>query len=435
MAPPDGKRKVFISYKHSDEEALPLCRLLASYILDRHDVAIWYDCQLTAGEEYDKEIQRAIKQSDAFVLLLSPSALASKYITEREVPFAMENQVAILPLVAGMAEEELEQAEKLLGRVHMPVWFFGKREQAPAFPPEALKQFLDGLMLCLANKDLLAQVNLFYERGNHTVSMRYLTPEQVFMKAYGCLFGVDAEADRSLGVKLMESILGSYGGDEEFIALQKQVAYELLAHSFRSNRPELFFTYILPLTEKGFDNLFPLLFEVYSSCWHAELLCRETELSMAMLRHFHKTHFGESFDADAFAARIDAAEPLPICKPAPASALPHIGELDCGGYTAYFRKSETEERTVNLIIGGQCVQSYDVYASYGDIYLLFLAYDAKRRLIITLHSDFDHYGPETIIRGGVFRVDEDGIRSCAFTSDWLRGLRRLPYSPTTFKIK
>ncbi|MBQ9745923.1 MAG: toll/interleukin-1 receptor domain-containing protein [Clostridia bacterium] len=434
MTPPEGKRKVFISYKHSDEAALPLCGRLAEYILEKHDVAIWYDRQLMAGDEYDEEICRVIKQADAFVLLLTPTALASKYITEREIPYAKENQVAIIPLVAGMAEEELPLAEEIIGRIHMPVWFFGQRSTVPAFPSDALNQFAGGLMLSIANKNLLDKVTLFYERGNHTVSMRYLTPDQVFMKAYGCLFGVGAEADKSLGIKLMESILGSYGDDEEFVELQKQVAYELLSHFYRANKPELFFTCIKPLLAKGFDNLFPLLFDVYMYQWHTELLCRETELSFALFKHLYKTNFGEEWDSAHFADIIEKQEPWKADEAAFA-ALPHIGELECGAYTAYFRKSESEERTAELILGGKRVQVYDVYAGYGDVYLLFMAYNAEHRLLLTLHSDFDHYGPETLLRGGVYRVDEDGIRACAFASDWLRGLRRLPYNPHTFNIK
>ncbi len=41
----EGKRKVFLIYKHSDEQERPLCHKLASYILECHDVAVWFTDQ------------------------------------------------------------------------------------------------------------------------------------------------------------------------------------------------------------------------------------------------------------------------------------------------------------------------------------------------------------------------------------------------------
>ena len=153
--PYENKRKVFISYKHADEEALPLCQALVEYILNELDVAVWYDCQLTAGEEYDREIQSAIKSSDAFILLLTPTVLSSRYIIEREIPLAKENQVAVIPVIAGISEHSLCEVENIVGRIHMPRWFFDPQDSVPAFPEETLKQFLGGLSLSIANKDLL----------------------------------------------------------------------------------------------------------------------------------------------------------------------------------------------------------------------------------------------------------------------------------------
>ena len=103
--PAEGKRKIFLSYKHSDEVDLPLCEKLAEYVLKELDVAIWYDHKLTAGKRYDEEIQSAIAQSDAFILLLTPNILSSKYVLEQEIPFAIKQQVAIIPVIAGISEK------------------------------------------------------------------------------------------------------------------------------------------------------------------------------------------------------------------------------------------------------------------------------------------------------------------------------------------
>jgi hypothetical protein len=184
---PEGKRKIFISYKHSDEECLPLCERLAELILADLDVAIWYDHKLTAGKEYDEEIRTAIKQSDAFILLLTPNIISSKYVLEQEVPFAIKQQVAIIPIIAGISENNLPTIEQIVGRVHMPTWFFGLHDHIPNFSKDFKDQFLNGLKLAIANKDFIEQARLFYEKGYQNVSMRNLTPEQIFIKAYGNL--------------------------------------------------------------------------------------------------------------------------------------------------------------------------------------------------------------------------------------------------------
>ena len=207
MTPPEGKRKIFISYRHADEEKLPLCKLLADYILSKLDVAIWYDRNLTVGEEYDREIQEAITRSDAFILLLSPQILESGYVFSTEVPLARKNHVAVIPVIAGLSERDIPLVEDHVGRIHLSTWFVGERTQAPDFPQENLISFLNGLRLSLASKDLLDQARIFFERGSGSVSLRYLTPEQIFIKAYGYLFGVTDQGDKGVGIRLMESIL------------------------------------------------------------------------------------------------------------------------------------------------------------------------------------------------------------------------------------
>lgn len=433
MTLPEGKRKVFISYRHADEAELPLCEKLASYILGKLDVAIWYDHQLTAGEGYDKEIQKAIAQSDAFVLLLTPNILSSKYVLEQEIPLARKNQVSIIPVIAGLAEEDIPKIEAFIGRVHMPVWFFGKQNQVPEFQKDSREQFFNGLQISIANKDLVEQAKLFYERGSHNISLRHLTPEQVFVKAYGYLFGVGENTDKSIGIKLMESILNMYESDKEFAELQEQVACELIKHLYRVDKPELFLPYMKSALAKEYKQVFPLLFNMYRDQWHPEFLCNESNLSFILFEKFYQNNFGKKWDADEIISKSDGYEiQLSLT---PISDMPHVGELAFDGHTAFFQKSITKDRTVSLIIDGCCVAEYDVYASYGDVSFLYMAYDVQQRMLITLYADFDHYGPETITNGRIYRIDKDKIIAYDFCSDWIKGLRKLPYSPHTFAIQ
>ncbi len=433
MALPEGKRKIFISYKHADEALLSLCPTLAARILEKFDAAVWYDHQLTAGAAYDSEIRSAILQADAFVLLLTPTILASKYVWETEIPLAVRHQVAVIPVIAGLAEADVPKVESLIGRVHMPVWFFGQRTDMPAFPKDAFEQFVNGLKISLASKDLLRQAELFYERGNQHTSLRYLNPEQVFMKAYGELFGLDSAADKEVGLKLMESILWYSCGDEEFVSFQRQVALELIKHLYRTNQPTPFFAYLKSALDEKNELVLPLLFDLYRNQWHPELLSCVPALSMHLLEKLYPYCFGEEWDAERMMAGAEKREIKFV--PAPASDRPHIGELSFDGHTAYFQKAADETGMVNLILDSRCIETYELTASCGDVNFLFMAYDEQRRALITLCAEFDHYGPETITQGRIYSIDGEKVLAQAFSSEWVRGMRKLPYSPFTFHIR
>lgn len=346
---------------------------------------------------------------------------------------ARKNQVPIIPVIAGFAEEDIPKIEVFLGRIHMPVWFFGKQTRVPEFQKDSREQFFNGLQISIANKDLIEQAKLFYERGSYNISLRHLTPEQVFVKAYGYLFGVGEDTDKSIGIKLMESILNMYESDKEFAELQEQVACELIKHLYRVDKPELFFPYLKSALAKGYKQAFSLLFSIYRDQWHPEILCNEPELSFLLFEKFYQHYFGKKWDADEIVSQSEGYEiQLSL---APVSDMPHVGELVFDGHTAFFQKSVTKSCTVSLMIDGCSVAKYAVYASVGDVYLLYMAYDVQQHMLITLYADFDHYGPETIIDGRIYKFDEGKITAYEFCSEWIKGLRELPYSPYTFQIQ
>ena len=440
--PHEDKRKVFISYKHADEEALPLCRRLADYILDKLDVAVWYDCQLTAGEEYDKEITSAIEASDAFVLLLTPTVLSSRYIIEREIPLAKKCQIAVIPVIAGIAECELPNVEAIVGRVHMPHWFFDPRDSVPAFSDEPYKQFIGGLSLGIANKDLLSQAELFSERGGGALSLRHLTPEQAFIKAYGCLFGVSSLGDKSYGVKLMESILASYGADEDFEALQKQVALELLQYFYRSDQPELFCTYAkLALAkglEKSFEGLksgiYSILFKVYAEQWYPEILCHESELSFHVFKACYYDLYRKEWGG--VTKLLASCEPKPLdCYPA-VTEENKIGEIVFDTHTAYLQKSAQDKSMAELVIDGRQIALFDARYILADVNMVYLAFDKENRLLLVLNEDMDLREGEIYTDCYAYRLDDDGLRSVYDGRGILcERYHFLPYTPHTFKIE
>jgi len=91
-------KKIFLSYAHRDEQY--------KKELDTHFAALkrsglvetWQDREIMAGEDWDKVIKEAIRQSDIVLLMLSPDFMASDYIWSTELPAAEEHGTEIIPL-------------------------------------------------------------------------------------------------------------------------------------------------------------------------------------------------------------------------------------------------------------------------------------------------------------------------------------------------
>jgi tetratricopeptide (TPR) repeat protein len=101
--PTKSKRLVryFLSYAHDDAK-LP-DKLLAE--LDKQLRACkdftfqrWQDTHILPGEKWHEEIQKAAKECDFGLLLVSPAFLGSKYITEHELPLFVSGEKPCVPV-------------------------------------------------------------------------------------------------------------------------------------------------------------------------------------------------------------------------------------------------------------------------------------------------------------------------------------------------
>ena len=78
--------KVFISFSHVDKKWLDrLSTCLAPSVRDGR-LAVWTDGNIQAGSLWKVEIQKALDSAKVAVLLVSPSFLASEFISRVEVP-------------------------------------------------------------------------------------------------------------------------------------------------------------------------------------------------------------------------------------------------------------------------------------------------------------------------------------------------------------
>ena len=65
----------------------------------KHDYALWNDSGLVIGEEWEKQIIEARDSCDFGLLLISPAFLASKFVTEKELPTFISGKKSSIPVM------------------------------------------------------------------------------------------------------------------------------------------------------------------------------------------------------------------------------------------------------------------------------------------------------------------------------------------------
>ena len=101
---------VFMSYRKKDRKyANELIRLIHSNDLCR-DLAIWYDEYLVPGENFNHAIEKAMKNSSLFTMVVTDSLLEKpNYVMDMEYPAARRDKKPILPvLMTGTDETRLK---------------------------------------------------------------------------------------------------------------------------------------------------------------------------------------------------------------------------------------------------------------------------------------------------------------------------------------
>lgn len=92
--PKNQTMKVFISYAHKDKT---FAKKLAGE-LENAGMKVWWDFDsLKGGQDWQKEIERGIKQCDFFLVALTPDAVESEWVGN-EITYAILSQKPIIPL-------------------------------------------------------------------------------------------------------------------------------------------------------------------------------------------------------------------------------------------------------------------------------------------------------------------------------------------------
>jgi hypothetical protein len=100
---PPNALEVFYSYSHKDEERRDQLETHLAMLKREGVIKEWHDRRISAGQEWDGEIDTHLKSADIILLLVSPDFLASDYCYDIEVRQSMERHEAeearVIPII------------------------------------------------------------------------------------------------------------------------------------------------------------------------------------------------------------------------------------------------------------------------------------------------------------------------------------------------
>jgi len=110
----EGVIQVFVSYAQEDREHLQTLKDQLDPLVRQKKLAIWYDQEILAGEDWNQEIEQHLYDAHVVLLLLSSDFIADrkKYIWEKEMPIIMEKQAQgqlVIPIVVRDCTWEWEE--------------------------------------------------------------------------------------------------------------------------------------------------------------------------------------------------------------------------------------------------------------------------------------------------------------------------------------
>ena len=170
---------IFLSYRKKDRHyANQLMKLIHSHPEFR-DIAIWYDEFLTPGESFRENIEKMMKDSKLFTLLVTPNLLEyvdgkPNYVMAHEYPDAKAAGMDILPT-------EMEETDKT----------------------ELCSKYEDIPVCVNPNEDELFKNRLLDSLSKIAISANNNDPEHNFLIGLAYLDGIDVEKNTERGIELI----------------------------------------------------------------------------------------------------------------------------------------------------------------------------------------------------------------------------------------
>jgi len=169
---------IFISYRKKDRDCAHKLMKLIHNNEQCRDFATWYDEFLLPGENFNEQIQEALKKSDLFALVVTPNIVeAPNYIITHEYPAAAKLEKTVIPF-------EAKATERML-----------------------LEQSFSGIPECIPEMSInsLTEKLLDFIGGKTPDN----TPKHIFLIGLAYMAGIDVETDKEKGLRLIKEAADS----------------------------------------------------------------------------------------------------------------------------------------------------------------------------------------------------------------------------------
>lgn len=145
--------EVFFCYAHEDEVLLNTLKAHLTALVRQKLFNIWHDRNISAGTEWQKEIDKYLNVADIILLLVSPDFLASDYCYSVEIKRAMERhergEAHVIPVILRPVYWEKAPFNKLqaLPTDSKPVTRWKDRDEAFFDVAEGIRKVAEKLVL------------------------------------------------------------------------------------------------------------------------------------------------------------------------------------------------------------------------------------------------------------------------------------------------
>ena len=195
-----GLGVVFLSYRKKN---VIYRNDVARDILDANDCAVWFDRNLTAGEDYNAEIDAALDRMNVFVLLVTPATFeAESYVMKTEIPRALERKIPIIPIL--LEETDMERFAEVLGNIHA----LDKRK--PDEYQDGLKRALE---MHLLTQDEKEKIRMAQKESSARAA------KTIYYQGLGWLTGENCQRDPEKGAQMITAAAMSGEAPEALLRL------------------------------------------------------------------------------------------------------------------------------------------------------------------------------------------------------------------------
>ena len=99
----ESKKGIFFCYAHEDEQLLKILKMHLKPLQHEGHIDVWYDRDISAGEEWEQEISKQLNSAQIILLLVSPDFINSDYCYGIEMKRALERhkrgEARVIPVI------------------------------------------------------------------------------------------------------------------------------------------------------------------------------------------------------------------------------------------------------------------------------------------------------------------------------------------------